>query len=292
MFLAASGVFVLLHLRGDPTLLLVPMDASPQFIAQIRHGMGFDRPVPVQYALYMQRVVLHADFGQSLRQPVPALSLVLTAAPNSLLLTTTSLGAAVLVGVPLGIVSATRPASLLDRLGTGLAVFFQSIPDFWLGLTLIIIFAVRAHVLPTGGFSSWRSLVLPALTLAAYSLGNVTRLSRSGYVSELSKEYVRTARAKGLTEAAIHLRHVLRNAAVPVITIVALQFGALFGGAVIAETVFAWPGLGRLLGDAIAFRDFPVVTAAVTVAAVGVAGANLLADLAYLFVNPTIRFSS
>ena len=292
MFLAASGVFVLLHLRGDPTLLLVPMDASPQFVAQVRHAMGFDRPLPVQYAMYMERVVLRADFGRSLRQPVPALSLVLSAAPNSLLLALTSLGTAVVVGVPLGIAGATRPTSLLDRLATGFAVFFQSIPEFWLGLTLIILFAVRAHVLPTGGFASWRSLVLPAFTLAAYSLGNVTRLSRSGYVSELSKEYVRTARAKGLTEGAIHRRHVLRNAAVPVITIVALQFGALFGGAVIAETVFAWPGLGRLLVEAIAFRDFPVVTAAVTIAAAGVASANLLADLAYVFVNPTIRFSS
>lgn len=287
--LAALAVFLLLHLTGDPTLLMVPMDASNRVIAQVRHAYGFDQPLLVQAGRYMSRVLLHGDFGQSLRQPVPAMTLVLQAAPNSLILTLASLLLAVAVGVPLGVVGARRPGSLTDRLATGWAVLLQSIPDFWLGLVLIILLAVHHRIFPTGGFTTWGSLVLPAVTLAAYSLGNVTRLTRSGYIAELRRDYVRTARAKGLGELVVQGRHVLRNAAIPVITIVALQFGTVFGGAVITETVFAWPGLGRLLAESIAFRDFPVVTAAVTVIAAGVSLANFLADIAYALVNPTIR---
>jgi peptide/nickel transport system permease protein len=287
-FLAASAVFLLLHLTGDPTLLMVPMDASRQLIAEVRHAYGFDQPLPVQYLRYIGRV-LQGDFGQSLRQPVPALRLVLAAAPNSLILAVASLLLAVGLGVPLGVLAAQRPGSLLDRLAVGWAVTLQSVPDFWLGLVLIILLAVRHRVFPTGGFTAWRSLVLPTLTLAAYSLGNVTRLTRAGYVAELGRDYVRTARGKGLAERVVQGRHVLRNAAIPLVTIVALQFGALFGGAVVTETVFDWPGLGRLLADAIAFRDFPVVTAAVTVIAAGVSAANLLADVAYALIHPVIR---
>lgn len=289
VWLAVTAVFFLMRLSGDPALLLVPMDAPPAVVDAVRHRFGLDRPPAQQYLTFLERVVLHGDFGTSLRQPVPALERVLTAAPASLALAGLSVAVALALALPLGVVAALRRHSAWDRLLTALAVLLQSMPNFWLALMLVMVFAVRLHWLPTAGKQGLESYVLPVATLAFYSLARFARVTRSALLEQLRADYVRTARAKGLAERVVTYRHAFRNALNPVITMVGLQLSTLFGGAVVTESVFAWPGLGRLLVDSIGYRDYPVVLAAVTVMAVAVSLVNLLADLAYAVANPVVR---
>ncbi|RJQ54648.1 MAG: ABC transporter permease [Desulfobacteraceae bacterium] len=288
LYLALTAVFVMVRLSGDPVLLMVPADATPEFIEQFRKEMGFDRPLIVQYAAYIGGAV-RGDFGRSLRQQAGAISLVLERVPASLLLTAAAIFPAVCVALPIGILSARRRGGIIDRLGTILAVLGQSVPNFWLGLMLILCFSVMLRWVPTGGMGTWRHLILPAVTLAAYSLARITRLTRSSMIEVLQSDYIRTAKAKGLGEGKILLKHAFKNAAIPIITITGLQIGVIFGGAVITETIFSWPGLGRLVVQSISFRDYPTVQASIFVIAGMICLINLAVDILYAMVNPEIR---
>jgi peptide/nickel transport system permease protein len=289
LFLALTAVFVMVRLSGDPVLLMVPADATHEFIEEFRKEMGFDRPLLVQYGSYIAGAV-RGDFGMSLRQQAGAMSLVIDRIPASLLLTAAAIIPALLLSLPIGILSAWRRGGIIDRIGTLIAVLGQSVPNFWLGLMLILLFSVIFRWFPTGGMGTWRHLVLPAFTLAAYSLARITRLTRSSMVEVLQSDYIRTARAKGLGSTKILLKHAFKNAAIPIITITGLQIGVIFGGAVITETIFSWPGLGRLVVQSIHFRDYPTVQASIFVIAGMICLINLMVDILYAAVNPEIRF--
>ncbi len=289
LFLALTAIFVMVRLSGDPVLLMVPADATQEFIEQFRKEMGFDRPLVAQYGSFIAGAV-RGDFGTSLRQQADAMSLVIDRIPASLLLTTAAIIPALLISLPIGILSARRRGGIVDRLGTLIAVLGQSVPNFWLGLMLILCFSVYLRWLPTGGMGTWRHLILPALTLAAYSLARITRITRSSMIEVLESDYIRTARAKGLGNGKILLKHAFKNAAIPIITITGLQIGVIFGGAVITETIFSWPGLGRLVVQSIQFRDYPTVQASIFVISGMICLINLMVDILYAAVNPEIRF--
>jgi peptide/nickel transport system permease protein len=291
LYLALTAVFVMVRLTGDPVLLMVPADATPEFIEQFRREMGFNKPLVVQYGRFLLGAA-QGDFGRSLRQQASAISLVIERIPASLLLTSASILIALFFSIPIGIFSASKRGSLTDKLGTVNAVFGQSIPNFWLGLMLILVFSVLLRWLPTGGMGSWKHLILPSITLAAYSVARITRLTRSSMIEVLQMDYIQTARAKGLKELRVLWKHALKNALIPIITITGLQIGVIFGGAVITESIFSWPGLGRLLVQSIYFRDFPTVQASVFIIAVMVCLINLIVDLLYGLVNPEIREKS
>lgn len=281
-------VFFLIRLGGDPTALFLPPETSAAEIARFRHQLGFDRPLAVQYLDFAGRA-LKGDFGQSLRYQQPAMQLVLERLPATLQLAGAALALAALVGIPLGILAAVRRHSAVDRGGMVVSLLGQSIPTFWLGLMLILLFSENLRWLPASGRGTWLHLVLPAIALAGYSTAIITRLLRSSMLEVLQADYIRTARGKGLGERAVIWSHALRNAAVPTITVVALQVGALLGGAVITEEVFAYPGMGRLAIQAIANRDFAIVQAFVLFMAVVIVGINLAVDMAYLLIDPRLR---
>ena len=282
-------VFVLTHLSGDPTSLLLPPNASQEERARFRQQMGFDRPLPVQYLDFLGRAV-RGDFGNSLRHGGPAFGLVLDRVPATLTLGAFALVLSLIVAVPLGILAALRRNTVWDGLSLVLSLFGQAVPVFWLGIMLIIVFAANLRWLPASGSGTLGHLVLPGLTLAAYSVAVVTRLLRSSLIEVLSADYIRTGRAKGVSERLIVVRHALKNAALPVITVVGLQVGALLGGAVITEEVFAYPGMGRLAVQAISTRDFPVIQAFVVLVAALIVSINFLVDLLYGWVDPRVQF--
>jgi peptide/nickel transport system permease protein len=281
-------VFFLLHLTGDPVRLMLPPEAPAEEVERLRRALGLDAPLVAQYARFLAGIV-YGDFGRSLRYNAPSLPLVLERVPATLLLATVATALAVAVSVPLGIAAAAWRGSAVDRLCTLLGAFGQSMPVFWLAIVLILVFSVRYRWLPSFGGGSPRHLVLPATTLALYSLARISRLARSAILETLGTEYVRTARAKGLSGLAVVLKHALRNASLPIITVVAVEFGVLLGGAVVTETVFAWPGVGRLAVQAILTRDFPLVQAIVFVIATALVFLNLTVDLLYGLLDPRIR---
>jgi peptide/nickel transport system permease protein len=289
IYLALTAVFVMVYLSGDPVLLMVPLDASPEFIEKFREEMGFNDPLIVQYGRFVKGA-FRGDFGKSLRQQASAISLVIERIPASLLLTSTSILLALIVSIPIGVLSAFKRGRPVDKLAMVNAVFAQSIPIFWLGLMLILVFSVLLRWLPTGGMGSWKHLVLPSITLAAYSTARISRLTRSSMIEVLQADYIRTARAKGLKEFKVLWKHALKNAAIPIITITGLQTGIIFGGAVITETIFSWPGMGRLIVQSIHFRDYPTAQASVFISALMICLINLISDILYALVNPEIRF--
>jgi ABC-type dipeptide/oligopeptide/nickel transport system permease component len=300
-------VFILLHLSGDPAVLLMPPDATKEDIDNFRTLMGFNDPLFIrwppwaalsppwrfvtetQYGRFMGGMV-RGDFGLSFRHQQPALGLVLERMPATLELTLAAMLIAVSVAIPVGIVSAVRRNTSLDHAGMVLALLGQSMPVYWLGIMLILLFAVRLNLLPAFGSGSLSHLILPAITLGAFSMARIARLTRSGMLEVLGQEYVRTARAKGLAERRIILKHALKNAAIPVITVIGLDLGTLLGGAVITETIFAWPGVGRLAVQAIANRDYPVVQAAVFLLAAIFVLINFLVDVLYTYVDPRVAY--
>ncbi|MDQ3460410.1 MAG: ABC transporter permease [Deinococcota bacterium] len=287
---AATLAFGLLYLSGDPINLLVPLDATPEVRAAFRRAYGFDQPVWVQYGRYLQQAV-QGDFGTSLRSDVPALPLVLERMPASLLLAGSGLLFAVLLGIPAGVVAALKRGTPTELGVMSVALMGQSIPVFWLGLMLILVFGLELRWLPISGYGSWQHLVLPTVTIGTFTAAAIARLTRNGVLQELRSDYVRTARAKGNPGRTIVYKHALRNAAIPVITVIGLQLGTLLSGAVITETIFAWPGLGRFVLIAVSQRDFPVVQAAVIVFALLLALVNLLVDLSYVLLDPRVRYS-
>jgi ABC-type dipeptide/oligopeptide/nickel transport system permease component len=291
--LVGVSVLVFLILRvvpGDPAKMLLPEGAPESAIEELNRQLGLREPLYVQYALFLQSV-FRGDFGQSFQYRAPALRVVLERLAATVQLALAAMGITVAVGVTLGIVAAVRRGTGYDYASTVLAVLGQSLPNFWLGIMLILLFGVALRWLPTSGFESWRHLILPAVTLAAFPMALVARLTRSSMLEILGRDFIRTGRAKGLTERAVILRHALRNAAVPLLTVLGLQIGTLLGGAVITESVFAWPGMGKLVVDAIFFRDFPVVQTVLILSATLFVVINLLVDLLYTVIDPRIRYS-
>jgi len=284
-------VFAILRvLPGDPARMLLPDGAPESAVAELNRQLGLREPLVVQYGLFL-RSVARGDFGQSFQYRAPALRVVLERLPATVQLTLAAMLVTIAVGVSLGIFTAVRRGTGYDVAGTIVAVVGQSLPNFWLGIMLILLFGVALRWLPTSGFASWSSLVLPAITLAAFPTALVARLTRSSMLEILNHDYIRTGRAKGLTEQSVVLRHALRNAAIPVLTVIGLQIGALLGGAVITESVFAWPGMGKLIVDAIFFRDFPVVQTVLILSATVFVAINFLVDLLYTVIDPRIRYS-
>jgi peptide/nickel transport system permease protein len=281
--------FFLLFLNTDPALLLLPPEAEVQDIAKFKKQMGLDRPVPVQYLDFLRKVVLQGDFGNSFVAKVSAAKLVRERLPATLELALAALILVNLVALPVGIVSAIRRYSLMDNVATFSALLGQAMPLYWFGIMLIIIFGVWLRWLPISGSDTLAHLVLPAITLASWILPINMRMVRSGMLDVLNQDYIRTARAKGLTERKVLIKHAFKNAAIPVITITGMQLGALLGGAVVTETVFAWPGLGRLAVDSIRMGDYPVVQAIVVVFALFVVIGNLAADILAALIDPRIR---
>jgi peptide/nickel transport system permease protein len=284
----AGIVFFSLFLTGDPAALMLPPDASRAEIDAFRHAMGFDAPVWLQFLRYLAQVI-RGDFGNSLRFGQPVLGLIAERLPATALLAVTALGWSTVLGFVLGILAAVYEGGATDFFVRLVALSGQAVPVFWLGLMLIILVALDWHLLPTGGYGTAAHLVLPALSLGAYYMSAVTRLVRVSLIEALRQDYVRTARAKGLSELRVVIRHALRNALAPVLTVQALQFASLLGGALITEIIFAWPGIGRLAVQALQNRDFPLVQAVVLLASIVFVVVNLLVDIAYAALNPRVR---
>jgi peptide/nickel transport system permease protein len=280
--------FLLVHLSGDPTNLMLPMDATPEQVAAFRSAMGYDAPLWQQYFTFLRRALM-GDFGTSLRHQQPALRLVLDRLPATLELTGASLAVSLVIAIPLGVLTAHKRNSWLDHIGSVCALLGQSMPVFWLALMMQLVFGLLLSLFPITGHGSIAYLILPACTLGIYSTATTMRVLRSHMTEVLQQDYMRTAEAKGLPSRLVIWKHALRNALLPVITVVGLQLGTLLGGAVIAENIFAWPGVGRLLVQAIYNRDLPLVQAGVFVLAVGIVLINLITDLLYTWADPRIR---
>jgi peptide/nickel transport system permease protein len=287
---AISIVFVIMHLSGDPTLLLVPEGATRADIEQLRHLLGFDRPLIVQYADYLFQLI-QFDFGHSLIQRIPVMEIILSRLPYTLWLAAVALAIAFLIGLPVGILTGLFRGRLVDKIFMPIVLIGQSMPTFWSGILLIMLFAVELRWLPSSGAETGVSVIMPAIALGALSMATYARIARTGVIEELSKEYVRAVRAKGVSGIQVVLGHVLRNASIPIITVSALEIANLLAGAVIVETVFAWPGLGQLAVQSIASRDFLVVQGLVVLGAFTHIGLNFVADLLYGVVDPRISLS-
>lgn len=283
-------VFMVIRLSGDPTALMISPEASAEDVAELRRRMGFDRPVMVQFWDFLTGVV-RGDFGDSHRYREPAFGLVVERLPATVLLTVASLLIAVIVALPAGIVSAVKRNTIWDRIAMFLALFGQSMPVFWFGILLILIVSVQLQMLPSSGSGDIRHLVLPAITLGLYSTARITRLVRSEMLEMISQDFVRTARAKGLRERTVLYRHALRNALIPVVTVIGIEAGGMLGGAVITETVFAWPGIGQLAVRAIFSRDYPLIQAVVFTIACLFVLINLFVDVLYAKLDPRINLS-
>ena len=301
--------FTLVHLiPGDPAAVMLGLDATPLELARLRANLGLDQPLPIQFVTYVAHVA-QGQFGDSIFQHQPVAALILERMPATVELAAAAMLVAITLGVTTGILSATRPYSWFDALSSLLALAGVAMPVFWFAMLAILLFSLRLNWLPSFGrgeglaqgvvvllqrgdastlLDSVRHTILPAITLGVFSTAVISRLVRSSMLEVLSLDYIRTARAKGLAEAAVLVRHALRNALIPVVTVLGLQVGALLGGAVIAETVFAWPGMGRLLITAINQRDYPLVQALVLVIAATISLINFLVDILYAWLNPRI----
>ncbi len=280
--------FAILHVIGDPVLLLLPLNAGKEEYERYHKLLGLDKPVYVQYWKFASRAV-QGDFGKSWYTDTPAFTLVLERMPPTLYLTSAGLVAALLIALPLGILAALKRHSLVDNLCTMLAVAGQAMPIFWLGIMLIIVFAVRLKALPASGYGTWQHFLMPAFTLGAFLAPLTMRLVRSGVIEIMNMDYIRTARAKGVGENTVVVKHAFRNACIPIITVLGLQFGQLLGGAIVTETVFAWPGVATLTVESIRNQDFPVVQCAVVLLALIIVSVNFLVDMIVGLIDPRIR---
>jgi peptide/nickel transport system permease protein len=281
-------VFFIQRLAGDPTLLMLPEGATREDVAMLRSQLGFDRPLALQYFEYLAQLA-RFDLGQSLVQRAPVAEIIAARLPYTLCLAGGALLVAIGIGLPVGVVMAVRRDTRLERALMALVLIGQSMPTFWSGILLILLFAVTLGMVPSSGVDGLRSLILPSIALGALTMATFARVARTAVLEELGRDYVAAAQAKGLLFSRVITRHILRNAATPIITISALEIANLLGGAVIVETVFAWPGLGQLAVQSIAARDFPIVQSIVLLSAFVSIALNLVADILYSAVDPRIR---
>jgi len=285
----AIVVFVIVHLTGDPAAVMLPPESTPAEIEAFRHEEGFDRPLIVQFGTFALGA-LHGDLGQSLRHDEPALGLALERLPATVELALAAFVLVAVIAVPAGVVSAARPRGLISAAVRVFALIGQSAPTYWIGLMLILVFGVRLGWLPVSGIGDFSHLILPAVTLGFFSMAKVMRLTRAALLDVLASDYLRTARAKGLAPLRVLVGHALRNAWIPIVTQLGIELGTLLSGAIITETVFAWPGIGRLAVQVVYDRDVPVVEAVVLLAATIFTLVNVLVDLLYATLDPRVRY--
>ncbi len=291
-------VFILLHITGDPVSLMVSRQASPEEIESLRQELGFNRPLLVQFGEFVKNA-LSGDFGNSFRYRQPAMELVMQRIPATIELATMALIMAVFMGVTMGILGGSNPNTILDSIARGLGLLGQTIPTFWLGLILILVFALNLGWFPTYGRDTFRlfglylpnkSIILPAFALSLFTTGQLVRFTRSAVMEVMNEDYVTTARSKGLSGMKIYTKYILKNAAIPLISIIGVQFSYLLSGSIYIETIFAWPGLGNLLAEAVGTRDFFLVQATAFFTSLVVIGLQLLTDFVYVMVDPRIRY--
>jgi peptide/nickel transport system permease protein len=282
-------VFFLVRITGDPANLMASREATPETIQQIRQEWGFDRPLLVQFWDFVTGAFV-LDFGRSYHFRTDAMPMVLERLPATVELAAVGLLIAVTIGVPLGLVGGFNPGSVVDSVGRTMALLAQSIPNFWLALILILFFAVRLGWLPSFGRDELQSVILPAFVLGLPVLGQIVRLTRSAVLEIRGEDFIRTAHSKGLQPRVIYTKHVLRNVSIPLISVIGVQFGYMLGGSIYIETIFAWPGLGQLLEQAIGWRDFPLIMAIAIFTSLIVLLLNLLTDVAYAVIDPRIRY--
>ncbi|MGV8145145.1 MAG: nickel ABC transporter permease [Alkaliphilus sp.] len=283
-------VFTMMYFTpGDPAAIMLGETASEEAVEKLREEMGLDRPFIVQFSTYIKNLVVHQDIGRSYQTKKPVVTAILERFPTTLTLAALGVLVAVLLGIPTGIISATKQYSIFDSASMVAALLGVSMPNFWQGLMSIIVFSVWLGWLPSSGFTTPLHMILPALTIGTSSAAIITRMTRSSMLEVVRQDYIRTARAKGQKEFIVITRHALKNALIPVLTVVGLQFGYLLGGAVLTETIFSIPGVGRLMVDAIMKRDFPVVQGGVLFLAITFSFMNLLVDILYAFVDPRIK---
>lgn len=288
MWLVITFIFIILRVTGDPTDTLLPDDTPPEVVAFYQQAWGLDKPLHEQYVLYFKSV-FQGDLGRSFRDNRDAVELVLERIPATLRLGGTALGLALLAGIMLGIVAALHRNSLMDRMTMAFAVFGYSMPNFFLGILMIYLFAMKLRILPSAGSDTFAHMILPLITITTSQAAGIARFSRSAMLEVLNEPYIRTARAKGLSYWRRLLRHAFPNAMIPIMTIAGLKVGHVIGGAIITETVFAWPGVGRLLIMSVAARDLAVVQTIVLMLSCSMITANLVVDLLYGWVDPRIR---
>ena len=288
MWSVVTVVFIVMRLSGDPVPLLLPPDAPIAEMERLRHEMGLDRPILVQYGVFANQAI-RGDFGRSIHFRTSALAVVWERVPATLELALASFLCALVVAVPAGIVSAIKRGTLYDNFVMGMALIGQAAPTFYIGIMLILVCSLWLGLFPTSGRGEWRNVVLPAITLGAFAMASIARITRSAVLEILRADYIRTARAKGLPEFWTIAKHTMKNAAIPIVTIVGLQFGNLLGGAVVTETIFSWPGIGRLAIQSIYNRDYPIVQSCVFLTAAMFVVLNFLVDMAYGILDPRIR---
>lgn len=290
ILLVAVCVFGFVHmLPGDPARLIAGMDASPEDVLAVRKSLGLDQPLAEQFVHYVSRV-LHGDFGTSLKTRRPVVEEIGQRLMPTVWLTVFAMAWSVVAGLLIGVISAVKRGRWPDYVGMIIAVSGISFPPFWLGLLLISVFSVRLGWFPTGGYGTWQHFVMPSFTLGVGVAAVMARFTRSAFIEIAREDYVRTARAKGVPERSVIWHHALRNALIPIITMVGLQFGFLLGGSIVVETVFSWPGVGRLLVNSVSLRDYPVIQALILLFSIQFIVINLLVDVLYVFANPEIRY--
>lgn len=288
LWAVVTVVFVVMRLSGDPVPLLLPPDAPIAEMERLRHEMGLDRPIYVQYGVFINQA-LQGDFGRSIHFRVSAMRVAWERVPATLELSAAAFLCAIVVAVPAGVFSAIRRGSIADHLVMGVALIGQAAPTFYIGIMMILVCSLWLGLFPTSGRGDWRQLVLPAVTLGAFAMASIARITRSAVLEILRADFIRTARAKGVPEFWTLAKHTMRNAAVPIVTIVGLQLGNMLGGAVVTETIFSWPGIGRLAIQSIFNRDYPVVQSCVFLTAAVFVVLNFLVDLTYGVLDPRIR---
>jgi ABC-type dipeptide/oligopeptide/nickel transport system permease component len=291
-------VFFMLQVTGDPVSLMVSRNTSPEQLKLLREEMGFNRPMIVQFADFASHAI-RGDFGMSIRHKQPAMKLIMERLPATVELATVALLMSMIIGITLGLLGGSNPGSIWDTIARGTGLIGQTIPNFWLALILIIVFAVNLGWFPAFGRDTWhflgirlptRSVILPAFALGLFTMGQLVRFTRSAVMEIRNEDYVRTAYSKGLHDKRIYVRHILRNASIPLISIIGVQFGYLLSGSIYIETIFSWPGLGNLLAEAIGNRDFALVQAIAFFTGVVVVTLNLLTDIAYGLADPRIKY--
>jgi len=282
-------VFIMVRITGDPATLMMPREASPESIEAFREKMGFNDPVLVQFGRFISEAVT-GNFGNSLHFKTPAMPMVVERLPATLQLALTGLIMVVVVGIPLGLIGGFNPGKTVDNIARLIALFGQSVPNFWLALIMILFFAVQLRWVPSFGRDEWKSVIMPAFVLGLPVLGQIVRMTRSAVLEIRGEDFIRTANSKGLMPRTIYTKHVLRNVAIPLVSVLGVQFGYMLGGSIYIESIFSWPGMGQLLEQAIGWRDFPLIQALAVFTSAVVLGLNLLTDIAYAIIDPRIRY--